>query len=191
DRSLGEGLHPVHQYDGYFNTASGEKISILNPSVESIHLEDIAHALSNLCRFGGHTPYFYSVAQHSLLVMRLAEHANESDQVQLAALMHDATEAYVSDMIKPIKEIIGTPYEELEAGFEKVISFKFDIDPADFKKVKQYDRTVLEIEHATFFKKEAAAFIELAPYGIYDQPNAKTAFLHHFNRLNRQMGGQS
>lgn len=179
-------LHPVHQYDGYFNTVSGMKISIKNPTVESIEIEDIAHALSNICRFGGHTPYFYSVAQHSLLVMRLAEYSNEPPETQLAALMHDATEAYVSDMIKPIKEIVGQPYKEIEAGFAKVISYKYDVD-MDCRKVKQYDRTVLEIEHARFFKGDSQLFIELSPYGIFDQINAKKAFLSHFFRLQREV----
>ena len=96
DRSQESGeLHPVHKHhDGYFNTISGTKVSIHNPTKDMILIEDIAHALSNLCRFGGHTERFYSVSQHCILTMKLAESDGHSPDLQLFALMHDASEAY-------------------------------------------------------------------------------------------------
>lgn len=83
---------------GWIQTFTGRKIYPLNPDPESFCVEDIAHALANLCRFTGHTKEFYSVAQHSCLV-----HDNVPPEYRLEALFHDAAEAYLADIATPVK----------------------------------------------------------------------------------------
>ncbi len=135
--------HPVHQVsDGFFTTFTGKKVSYHNPTTDMICIEDIAHSLSNICRFGGHVKHFYSVAQHSMLVAYLAP-----PELFLPALLHDATEAYCGDVIKPLKIIIGMNYERVESKFAALIAKKFDIDLLDFKAIKEFDKLALEIEH--------------------------------------------
>lgn len=92
-------------------TQTGKRFDLFEPDADMIDPRDIAHSLAHLCRFNGHTREFYSVAQHSCLVADLvpAEH-------KLAALLHDATEAYLGDMTRPLKEWM--PYYR---GFEDVI----------------------------------------------------------------------
>lgn len=177
-------LHPAHRSkDGYFNTQSGIKVSIHHPTPDMIDIQDIAHALSNLCRFGGHTSEFYSVAQHSVLVQILAHRAGAIPSVVFAALMHDATEAYVQDVISPLKHILGEKYNEVERRFQRVIGYKFGITVGLFDKIKVFDRQALEIEHAYFFKEERHAFWNIFPEGVYAQKRARMSFFHTFKIL--------
>lgn len=140
---------PIKQYqDGLFNSLSGELININKPTAEMIKLEDIANALSKICRFGGHIPQFYSVAQHSVIVAALAP-----EDRKFEALMHDAAEAYVGDMIKPLKNIIGIPFYTLEDLFIRVICEKFSLDYDKMQKLKEYDVMALEVEHEFLINK--------------------------------------
>jgi len=82
-------------------TYTGKRFDTLNPKPEDICIEDIAHALSMICRFGGHCRQFYSVAQHCLLVS-----CNLPVEAELWGLMHDAAEAYVGDVVTPIKRLL-------------------------------------------------------------------------------------
>ncbi|MEP4830413.1 MAG: HD domain-containing protein [Cyclobacteriaceae bacterium] len=178
-------MHPVHETkSGHFSTFTGAKVSLQSPKASSIKINDIAHALSNLCRFGGHTRYFYSVAQHSILVAKLAKLNGENREIQLAALMHDATEAYVQDLIKPLKNMVAEPYDVIEARFEAVIAQKFGIKLEHFAAVKQYDRAALEIEHEYLMVgKDRARFMQFFSSGAVDPPFAEIAFLGQFKQL--------
>lgn len=96
----------------WFQTYEGIQFWSMDPRVEDISINDIAHSLSLLCRFNGHTKVFYSVAQHSVLVHhifgKLIKNAESetNSKAFLCALLHDATEAYVGDLIRPIKRSI-------------------------------------------------------------------------------------
>lgn len=139
-------FHNVHaNKDGVFNAASGLLINLNGPTEAMINIEDIASALSKICRFGGHSNAFYSVAQHSVLVAALAP-----DYLCREALLHDAAEAYLGDVIKPLKNMLGAAYEELEFEFMKVIIRKFKLDTDRLWEVKQYDKEALQIEHEAF-----------------------------------------
>ncbi len=92
-----------------------------------IRIEDIAHALSLICRFGGHTKEHYSVAQHSLLVLRILASSDVSPEVQLAGLMHDAHEAYIGDIPTPIKATLGSAWKALEAQAASTVQDAFDL----------------------------------------------------------------
>ena len=85
------------------NTFSGKKFDPMHMNSEDVSLEDLAHALSLLCRGGGHLKYFYSVGQHSINCMKEARARGWSKRVQLACLLHDASEAYIADIIRPVK----------------------------------------------------------------------------------------
>lgn len=85
----------------YIQTYTGKKFHPFDPKPEEICIEDIAHSLAHICRFNGHTEFFYSVAQHSLIVAHLLK--DESPLTQLLGLLHDAAEAYIGDIPAPIK----------------------------------------------------------------------------------------
>jgi 5'-nucleotidase len=103
-------------------TKSGHYFDFMNPNVDHIELDDIAHSLSNLCRYTGHCAVFYSVAQHSVLMARRAH-----EDVALEVLMHDAAEAYLGDIATPLKQCLPY-YRKIEATVEKAIGEKFLID---------------------------------------------------------------
>lgn len=98
----------------------------LQPCLEEVKLEDIAHALSMLCRANGHFRRFYSVAQHSLNCAHEAKVRGLSPRVQLAALLHDASEAYLSDITRPVKACLPE-YRTIEARLQQVIYEKFHL----------------------------------------------------------------
>jgi len=124
----------------HIRTASGLYLNILNPKPEQISLTDIAHALSNLCRFAGHTPTFYSVAQHSYLAASLVAHEHK-----LATLFHDATEAYLVDIPRPLKKHLPE-YKPIEENLMKVIASKFGFQFPFHPEVKKADETMLKLE---------------------------------------------
>ena len=105
-------------------TYTGRIIEPLDPNPEDIDLDDIAHALSNQCRFTGHTKSFYSVAQHSVLV---SEHCDPSDAKW--GLLHDASEAYLSDIARPLKREarFGAVYKEAETRLMMAVSTHFSL----------------------------------------------------------------
>lgn len=105
----------------YIQTHSGIKFEFLDPSPEQIRIEDIAFSLSNQCRFCGHIK-FVSVAEHSISV---ASRLNYSDQ--LAGLLHDASEAYLSDIPSPVKDFLPD-YFRIEQTVQQAINKKFGVD---------------------------------------------------------------
>jgi hypothetical protein len=125
---------------GCIRTFSGKYIDPLNPNPDLICIEDIAHSLSMQCRFGGHTRQFYSVAQHSVMcALKLP------DELKLAGLLHDASEAYLMDIPSPVKRRL-TNYKEIENNLMKVIADKFGFAwPLD-QRVHEIDREELQLE---------------------------------------------
>jgi 5'-deoxynucleotidase YfbR-like HD superfamily hydrolase len=90
---------PTTRLGDWMQTFSGKRFYPLDPRPEDIRLMDIAHALSHVCRFNGHTRFFYSVAQHSVLVSLMGP-----EDAAAARLLHDASEAYICDLPRPLKE---------------------------------------------------------------------------------------
>jgi len=121
-------------------TFIGLYMNVFDPTPEMICIEDIAHALSNQCRFGGHLPQFYSVAQHSVLCSQ-----NVSYEYRLQALLHDAAEAYLLDMPRPIKQGLSN-YKEIENNLMVVIAAKFGFIYPLENQVKQIDEEMLQFE---------------------------------------------
>lgn len=122
---------------------SGIFFSIKNPKVENIYANDIAHGLSLLCRFNGQINEFYSVAQHSVEVSKIVP-----PKYAMYALMHDASEAYIGDVISPLKRILGDTYANIEYKFMKVVARKFDFKMGKnaSKEVKKADMIMLRTE---------------------------------------------
>lgn len=124
-------------------TFTGRYIDVFDPKPEMIDILDIAHALSNLCRFGGHVPKFYSVAEHAVLCSHLIEPDEAYD-----TLMHDATEAFLVDVPRPIKNHLAN-YKELEHGLMEVIASKYDVRYPFSERIHQVDNEALQMEWNT------------------------------------------
>ncbi len=127
-------------------TATGRQFWPLEPRVEDVCIEDIAHALAHLCRFGGHTREFYSVAQHSAIAAMLLGGA--CPRTALFGLLHDASEAYLVDVPAPVKhDPTFTFYREAEARLQRVIYSAFGLAGGDEPlEVKAIDRRLLRTE---------------------------------------------
>jgi hypothetical protein len=121
-------------------TFSGKQFFPLDPRPEDVCLEDIAHALANLCRFCGQCRKFYSVAQHSILVaMQLPP------ELQLQGLLHDAPEAYCGDIIQPLKVQLPQ-FKAIEHGIWRAIAAKFKLPEVMDARVKAADLRALMTE---------------------------------------------
>jgi len=121
-------------------TFTGIYMNVFEPTLEMICIEDIAHALSNQCRFGGHLPQFYSVAQHSLICSQTV-----GDEYKLQALLHDASEAYLLDIPRPIKQGLSN-YKEIEDKLMILIAEKFGFKYPLESPVKEIDNEMLQFE---------------------------------------------
>lgn len=129
------------------NVFSGHRIDPLYIKEDDIHLEDIAHALSLICRGNGHIKYFYSVAQHSLNCAKEAQRRGYSKHVVLSCLFHDASETYMSDLITPIKKQMKE-YQVIEDQLLETIFQAFHIQLKNEEKLiwKEMDHLLLEAE---------------------------------------------
>ena len=127
---------------------SGTVFDLVTPVAEQVNLMDIAHHLAHICRFGGGTPSFYSVAEHSIQVLKYVERKTLNPNIRLAALLHDAHEAYVGDIVTPVKEMLGHRYIALRDALDEVIATKFGLRMADFhsRVVREGDQAMLAVE---------------------------------------------
>lgn len=128
----------------WIETYTGKQFHFLDPSVDEIDIEDIAHSLSMQCRYTGHCKEFYSVAEHSVAVADHLLKKYQDRKLALAGLLHDAAEAYLSDIASPIKLNIGG-YKEIEGKVEEVLAFTFDVDFSD-PRIKEADIVMLSQE---------------------------------------------
>ena len=127
----------------WIQTYTGRCFWPFDPRTEDIDILDIAHALSNLCRFGGHCNTFYSVAEHSVRASHLVP-----DDVALWALLHDASEAYLGDVVRPIKHQARFLkfYRPIEQAVMLSIVFKFGLCLAEPAEVAWADDVMLRTE---------------------------------------------
>lgn len=156
---------------GCIRTFTGKYINPCKPDQDLICIEDIAHALSMQPRFGGHLPVFYSVAQHSIEVAKLVD-----GPLQLAALLHDASEAYLIDVPRPVKDQLAN-YKEIEARLMCVIAGKFGFDWPMHESIKAADEARLQYEWEVYMLNEK-------PYewkGPMVQYRARNIFIELFN----------
>lgn len=144
-------------------TFSGVAFYPLDPRPEDVDIEDIAHALSHVCRFGGHCRSFYSVAEHSVRVSGAIREGGGTIAEQFEGLMHDAAEAYVGDMVWPLKqESELAPYKRIERLVEDAIAARFGLPLEQSPIVKRYDLVLLSTEKR-----------DLMPGGANREPGAR------------------
>ena len=166
-------------------TYTGGVFFPLAPRVEDVRIRDIAHALSMLCRFAGHTRGFYSVAQHSVLVSRLC-----SQQDALWGLLHDASEAYLSDIVSPLKRASGMGgYRVIEQRVQLVIAQAFNLPPAEPSSVKAADQALLRIEQRDLVTMPDGWDVHVPPHHKRIEPwthaESEAQFLARFLELSK------
>lgn len=173
----------------YIHTYSGGQFHYDEPAAKDIKIKDIAHALSNICRWTGHTEFFYSVAQHCVLC---AENI-EDKSFALAALLHDAAEAYVGDINKPLKNLLGQVMKDIEARADLAIRIRYGLpeiaSPAEKKWVKSVDLRMAMTEAKQLLNQPFVSHYEGAK-PFYDlkieqlsPDEAETMFLAKFKEL--------
>ena len=143
-------------------------LKILDP--ESICIEDIGHSLAYTARFGGHLSELYSVGQHSIHVM-----AQCRKELKLAALLHDASEAYLGDMPSPFKKMMPD-YKKLEHNVMIAISKKFGFDYPLHEEIKSADHAYLNLEWEAFVNR--SIFME-----VWKPEETKARFIQMYNSL--------
>ena len=185
---------------------SGRRLDLLNPSALDIEITDIAHGLARVARWNGqtHGDHAYSVAQHSLLVEAIfrSSVAEASPADMLAALLHDAAEYVIGDMISPFKAVVGGNYKAVEQRLQRAIHLRFSLPrdrPAKLQKaVKSADAMAAYFEAtrlAGFAEAEAAKFfgrprgISAEGLGLDPQPAmvAQQAFLSRFSAIEKRI----
>lgn len=172
-------------------TQSGKHFDFLDISPDAICIEDIACALSNLCRFTGQLQDFYSVAQHSVHVSYLVP-----PSFALDALLHDAAEAYIGDCSSPLKALLPD-YQEIEKRVELAIARKFGIRTlGKWPEVKHADLVMLATERRDLDLDDGTPWpmledIEPAPMLLapLNPRQARVAFLHRYNELKGDLHG--
>jgi len=182
----------------YILTRSGRQFSFTNPQPDMVAVEDVAHALSNINRFTGHTAYAYSVAQHCVSVSRYLELTGHPVIVQYAGLLHDAHEAYFGDISSPLKAFLGVA--PLEDRIQAVVAEAFGLTTAQMhdRSVKLADLTALAVEVDHLMPRDSIEWDCLAPVtpdmkAMMPPPSERSAslsawvFLDRFNLLQEQL----
>ncbi len=172
-------------------TYSGVDFYILDPKEEEILDADIAHALSLLCRANGHFRFFYSVAQHSLNCLKEAQARGYSDRLQMACLIHDGSEAYLSDITRPVKQYLSA-YHTYEERIQSMVYARYgvgELTEEERSMVASVDDVLLHYEFSALHKQP---FEEAAPekYGEFDfslrqTEEVEAAFLEELCRLKK------
>ncbi|MFM8820793.1 MAG: YfbR-like 5'-deoxynucleotidase [Phenylobacterium sp.] len=176
---------------------SGRRLDLLDPSPLDIEIEDIAHGLARVARWNGQTSgeHAFSVAQHSLVVEEICVHLKPDldPRWRLAALLHDASEYVIGDMISPFKAALGYDYKAFEHRLEQAIHIRFGLPartPPDIRKlIKAADRTCAffeAVQLAGFGPEESVSLFGNPPAGLnidIDPLAARPAQLQYVRRF--------
>lgn len=185
---------------------SGRRLDLLDPSPLDIEIEDIAHGLAFVARWNGQTKgeFAYSVAEHSLLVERIFRELNPSasEKWLLAALLHDAPEYVIGDMISPVKAAIGSAYQTLDDRLSRAIHIRFGL-PAKIphsvkRKIKTADKISAWLEAtqiAGFNEKEAnkifgnfdKKIIDRFVIGLRTPSDVKKSYILKYSQLSKSI----
>ncbi len=165
-------MKSLSDYKG-IRTFTGLDMDVFNPTMSMICIEDIAHALANQCRFGGHLPKFFSVAQHCCLCASMVP-----DEYKLETLLHDASEAYLLDIPTPIKKGL-TNYYKIEHNLMAVIAKKFGFEWPINKVVKEVDESALQFEWEFLMMEQPTKI----PFECWSPVKAERLFLEIYHKL--------
>ena len=149
---------------------SGRRLDLLDPSPLDVEIADIAHGLARVARWNGQTTgaHIFSVAQHTLLVETVMRHESPrlDQRVRLAALLHDAPEYVIGDMISPFKAVLGGDYKAVERRLLAAIHIRFGLPP---QLPPDIERQVKEADRG-------AAYLEATELAGFAQAEAKRLF---------------
>lgn len=166
-------IHPSN-LDGTFRTLSGIRFDLKRPSPEMICIEDIAIGLAHQGHFNGQSPYFFSIAQHCIMVCDeyALQNPDAPAAMKLLALLHDASEAYVGDMIKPLKMYMEK-FVALENSVMQAIAQRFTLPISRIAEIKSFDLLIQNVEYQGFYFG--------SPINYMDPETAWRVFLSRFN----------
>jgi 5'-deoxynucleotidase YfbR-like HD superfamily hydrolase len=184
---------------------SGRRLDLLDPSPMDIEIEDIAHGLARVARWNGQTvgEHAFSVAQHSVVVEEIVVHIEPAiaPRWRLAALLHDASEYVIGDMISPFKAALGVDYKIFEDRLENAIHTRFGLPaktPANVKTlIKAADRACAffeAVQLAGFSHAEALELFDAPPrgYALHIEPlppaEAQARYVQRFHVLSEAAG---
>lgn len=200
--TLIKGSDDKRRMDRYIGTRTG-RFYLDQPSWK---IEDIAHSLSQVVRFTGHSQWRYSVAEHSVLVSLLIEDRGGSLLEQMEGLLHDATESVLADIASPVKQGLQD-YKQLEKRLDATLRQQFSLPPVQTEIVTLSDWLALFIEAAVLMpehgqdfsdpnrlRPEALRYLERGwkPSNLDDNWRAaRTAFMMRFNYLKERLSGKS
>lgn len=163
------------------------------PKQEDIHIKDIAHALSLMTRAGGHFPEFYSVGQHCIACAREALTAGLSMRTALACLLHDASEAYLADITRPVKHNLPK-YLEIEEVLQNLIYEKYLVSPLsehEALEVKRIDDTLLYYEFShymgVYFQATAPVILSEPEFVTKPFQEVEQEYLHLYQEIVAQL----
>ena len=166
-------------------TATGKRFDLYEPDADLIDPRDISHSLAHLCRFNGHTREFYSVAQHASMVADLVP---EKDK--LVALLHDAAEAYIGDMVQPLKQWMHA-YQDVEQWIWERICIRFNLASELPASVRHADLVALATERRDLMPADPTVWgclIDIEPTAETIRPwSATEARLTFHQRLMDQL----
>lgn len=164
----------------WMQTYTGKEFYPLDARLDEICIEDIAHALSMQTRYSGHCLQFYSVAEHCVLAATCVE-----TKLKLNMLMHDASEAYLCDVPRPIKSSL-TNYKEIEQKLEILIAQKFGLQFPFHEHIREIDNAMLDVERVQNMAKPPKAWDHLTDLVLpitlqfWTPPEAEAEFLKAF-----------
>lgn len=166
--------------DNCILTYTGRYVNLRDPDPKTIDITDIAHALSQINRFGGHTRRFYSVAQHSILASQMAPL-----KYRLHVLLHDAAEAYLGDMVMPLKTMSANrEYRELEGVMQARIYHRFGLGLLQSDEcnacIRQADLTMLATERRDLMPPD------MTPWPILEGVTPRASTIMPLNPLNAE-----
>jgi hypothetical protein len=176
--------------DAAIQTVGGRRVRPLNPSPAEIDVGDVAHALSQLCRFGGHSRSFFSVAQHSCLAADAVAARGGTREERLWALLHDASEAYLGDLAHPLKNSpYGKAYRTAEERLQAAVCERFGLSRESPELVKRVDRALLASERRALMADtwDWPELTGVEPLDVEIEPwppeRARSEFLRRFREL--------